>query len=280
MAGPSGRRYRASTAQGRAAGRRLRCSRPRLMGDPERRALVAMPAWASTGPRTRYPTTSRWSGQSIYRAVYSGALDCELPRHRKASVLLRRHGKRRCGKSFRERRGKVRIAHDILERPEEASSRRRIGDWEGDTVAGRQGWACLVTQVDRMSGFLVGGKAARKAHAEADEATEKALAGEPVRTITLDRGKEFSDAEGLQGALEAPLLLPPPPPLGAREQREHERAPQGLVPEGHEPRRRYRRRSPEGVRFTQPETAQAFGMEVPLGGLPSPVVALEVRIRH
>jgi IS30 family transposase len=44
-------------------------------------------------------------------------------------------------------------------------------------------------------------------HAEADEATEKALAGEPVRTITLDRGKEFSDAEGLQGALEAPVYF-------------------------------------------------------------------------
>ena len=74
-------------------------------------------------------------------------------------------------------------------------------------MAGREGGACLVTQVDRMSGFLIGGKAARKAHAEADEATEKALAGEPVRTITLDRGKEFSDAEGLQEALRAPACF-------------------------------------------------------------------------
>lgn len=60
----------------------------------------------------------------------------------------------------------MRIAHDISERPEEASSGSRTGDWEGDTVAGRQGGACLVTQVDRMSGYLVDGEAARKAHAE------------------------------------------------------------------------------------------------------------------
>ena len=79
------------------------------------------------------------SGESVYRAVHSGALDCELPGRRKASTLLRHHGKRRRGKGFWERRGKVRITHDISERPEEASSRRRIGDWEGDTVAGRQG---------------------------------------------------------------------------------------------------------------------------------------------
>ncbi|MBS6609795.1 MAG: hypothetical protein KH291_08380, partial [Collinsella sp.] len=33
-------------------------------------------------------------------------------------------------------------------------------------------------------------------------------------------------------------------------------------------------------RFTQPETTQASQVEVPLGGLPPPVVALALRIRH
>ncbi|MGN8821372.1 IS30 family transposase [Atopobiaceae bacterium HCP3S3_A4] len=132
---------------------------------------------------------------------------CELPGYRKASRLLRHHGKRRHGKGSQERRGKFPIAHDISERPEAASSRSRIGDWEGDTVAGRLGGACLVTQVDRMSGYLAGGKAARKAHAEVSEATEKALAGRAVHTVTLDRGKEFSDAEGLQEALGAPVCF-------------------------------------------------------------------------
>ena len=65
-----------------------------------------------------------------------------------------------------ERRGKVRMTHDISERPEEASSRSRTGGWEGDAVAGRQGGACPFAQAGRMSGYLVGGKAARKAHAE------------------------------------------------------------------------------------------------------------------
>ncbi|MEE0607141.1 MAG: helix-turn-helix domain-containing protein, partial [Collinsella sp.] len=38
--GPAGRRYRASTAQRKADRRRLRCRRPRLMDEPERRSLV------------------------------------------------------------------------------------------------------------------------------------------------------------------------------------------------------------------------------------------------
>jgi hypothetical protein len=166
--GPSGRVYRASTSQGHADERRLRCRRPRLMDDPERRALVVglmrdehwSPEQISGRIAMERPDLAV-SRESIYRAARSGALARELPGHRKASVPLGRHGKRRRGKGFRGRRGKVRITHDISERPEEASSRRRIGDWEGDTVAGRRG-ARLVTQVDRMSGFLVGGKAARR----------------------------------------------------------------------------------------------------------------------
>ena len=47
----------------------------------------------------------------------------------------------------------------------------------------------------------------RKAHAEVNEATERALEGEAVHTVTLDRGKEFSDAEGLQEALGAPVYF-------------------------------------------------------------------------
>ena len=65
-----------------------------------------------------------------------------------------------------------------------------------------QGGTCLITQVDHLSGYLVGGKAAR-----VNEATKKALAGRVVLTVTLDRGKEFLDAEGLQEALGTPVYF-------------------------------------------------------------------------
>ena len=212
--GPAGRRYRAPAAQRKADRRRLACRRPRLMDDPERRSLVVRlmrdEHWSPKEISGRIPEERpdlAVSDSAICRAVEPGSLDCELPGHRKAARLPRHHGKRRHRKGSQERRGKVRIAHDISERPEEASSRSRTGDWEGDTAAGRQGGACLVTQAGRMNGCLVGGKAARKAHAEASEATERAPGGEAVHTVTPGRGKELSDAEGLQEALGAPACF-------------------------------------------------------------------------
>ena len=206
------------------------------------------------------------------------ALDCELSGRRKATRLLTRHGKCRHSKSGQKRRGKLRITHDISKRSEEAFGRSQIGDWEGDTVAGRQEGTCLITQVDRMSGYLVGGKAARTA---VNEATEKAFAGEVVLSVTLDRGKEFSDAKGAAGgAGDSRILLLSPPSLGEGDQRKHQRPSQGLVFEGQKPRRCRRQKGAGGVRFTQLKTAQAPGVEVSLGGLPSPVVALALRIRH
>ena len=41
--GPAGRRCRASAAQRKADRRRLRCRRPRLMDEPERRSLAVRP---------------------------------------------------------------------------------------------------------------------------------------------------------------------------------------------------------------------------------------------
>ena len=184
------------------------------MDEPERRSPIVRPMrdgrWPpeeTSGRISEERPDLAASDSAIYRAVGSGSPDCGLPGHKKAARPLRHHGKRRHGKGGQERGGKVRMTHGISERPEETSSRSRTGDWEGDTVAGRRGGACLVTQVDRMSGCLVGGKAAMKAHAEASGATERAPGGEAVHAAAPGRGKELSDAEGLQEALGAPACF-------------------------------------------------------------------------
>ena len=212
--GPAGRRYRASAAQRKAGRRRLRCRRPRPMDEPGRRSLAVRPMrdghWSPEEMSGRIPEERPGlavSDSAICRAVEPGSLDCGLPGRRKAARLLRHHGKRRHRKGSQERRGKVHTAHGISERPEEASSRSRTGDWEGDTAAGRQGGACPVTQAGRMGGCPAGGRAARKAHAEASEATERALEGEAVHAVAPGRGRELSDAEGLQEALGAPACF-------------------------------------------------------------------------
>jgi len=70
--------------------------------------------------------------------------------------------------------------------------------------------------VDHLSGYLASGKAARKTRTAVNEATKKALAGKAVLTVTLDRGKEFLDAEGLQETLGAPVYFCPPHHLWER----------------------------------------------------------------
>jgi IS30 family transposase len=104
--------HRASTARRKCERRRGRCRRQSLMGDPERRALVA----AKLGDE-------RWSPEQIegriseerpdlavsdtttYRAVWSGRLDCALPGRRKMSRMLRHRGKGRRRRGSQERRG-------------------------------------------------------------------------------------------------------------------------------------------------------------------------------
>ena len=59
-------------------------------------------------------------------------------------------------------------------------------------MAGVAGGACLVTLVDRKSGYLVGGKCARKASAQVNKVMIRALRRQPRHTVTPDRGKEFA----------------------------------------------------------------------------------------
>lgn len=87
----------------------------------------------------------------------------------------------------------------------------RRGHWEGDTVAGKTGKACLVTLVDRKTRFLVGGKSSAKRAADVNEVMLIALEGHPVKSITPDRGKEFAKHAEVTEALEGVKFYFPPP---------------------------------------------------------------------
>ena len=206
--------YRASTAQRKYERRRGRRHRQSLMSDPERRALVA----AKLGDE-------RWSPEQIEgriseerpglaagetttcRAVWSGRPGCALPGHRRMSRMLHHRGKGRRRRGSQERRGRIATAHELSERPPEASARTRPGDWEGDTVLGRAGGACLVTRVDGATGCLAGGLAPRKGKDEVADVVERSLADVPTRTLALDRGREFARARQIQERLGTPVCL-------------------------------------------------------------------------
>ena len=134
------------------------------------------------------------SYNTIYRGIYEGLFDEPGLSHgnRGAIRKLRHKGKSRHTKNYEERRGKIVISNLITERPQIANDRGRIGDWEADTVLGQTGKACLVTLTDRKSRYLLCKKISKKNSTEVKNAMVALLKEQPLKSITPDRGKEFS----------------------------------------------------------------------------------------
>jgi len=88
---------------------------------------------------------------------------------------------------------------DIDERPEAANNRERIGDWEADTIIGKEHKGAIVTLDDRVSKLRLAAPLDGKRAKGVTEAIVKLL--EPIKelvhTITFDNGKEFSYHESI-----------------------------------------------------------------------------------
>ena len=114
---------------------------------------------------------------------------------------------RRANKPFRKRyggydsRGRLAGKRPIDDRPPGAAHRSRLGHWEGDTVLGdSQGGACILTLVERKSGFTAIGPLARRTGAAVNARLRLLIAAQPraVRTITVDNGTEFHSYKALE----------------------------------------------------------------------------------
>ncbi len=107
--------------------------------------------------------------------------------------LRRQHRRRRPRGSGRRRGGGIPGRVGIEERPAIVETRRRVGDWEGDTVAGKSGR--LVTVVDRKSRYVVIAKVADKRAASVNRGGIRAMKKLPAalcQTLTFDNGTEFA----------------------------------------------------------------------------------------
>ena len=82
----------------------------------------------------------------------------------------------------------------IEERPAEIEQRRDVGHWEIDTVMGAS-WEkpCVVTLVERATGYLMIGKLPNRTTKELNRRVIKLIKGAPApcTTITSDNGTEF-----------------------------------------------------------------------------------------
>jgi IS30 family transposase len=112
---------------------------------------------------------------------------------------------RHAGKKRRKRygsydsRGRLAGKRRIEERPQAVETREDVGHWEIDTVLG-PGRPCIVTLVERATGFLMIGKLQSRTAAELNRVTRRLITSSPlpVETITADNGTEFHGYKTLE----------------------------------------------------------------------------------
>ncbi|PPD42685.1 MAG: IS30 family transposase [Methylobacter sp.] len=147
------------------------------------------------------------SHERIYQHVWADKLEGgQLYKH------LRHSGKKRKRYGSKDKRGQIRNRISIDDRPDIVNEKTRLGDWEIDTVIGKNHQGALVTIVDRVSKFTLIKKVTSKQADVVAEATITLL--QPYRdkttTITADNGKEFAGHEKIKAALDADIYFAHP----------------------------------------------------------------------
>lgn len=90
-------------------------------------------------------------------------------------------------------RGRLADKRHISERPNSVEDRQEVGHWEIDTVIGHTTKDCIVTLVERATGYLLIGKLPDRTTSSLNKATIRLIRTSPlpVKTITADNGTEF-----------------------------------------------------------------------------------------
>jgi IS30 family transposase len=126
--------------------------------------------------------------------------------------LRQRLKKRRKRYGSNDSRGKLPGKRLIDQRPKIVDSRTTIGHWEIDTVIGRGSKACLLTMVERKTGYLLMGKLSARTTAEVNRMVVELIKRHPgrVKTITADNGTEFHGHEAVEAETGVPFYFAHP----------------------------------------------------------------------
>lgn len=142
--------------------------------------------------------------QYIYAQIHRDGWGYLKPGKEDLRIYLRRKRKRRQKKGLRKSQRVFKsLGASIDLRPKIVEKRKRIGDWEGDSVESKDHKPGINTLVDRKSGYVFITKLSAKtseAAVNAVAARMNALPKKTRRTLTLDNGPENSDWQSLEAA--------------------------------------------------------------------------------
>jgi len=193
--------YRPSIAVERTNGRRSRWRKKSQFRPNDWRQVLELlhQDWSleQISGHLRAQRTLSISHETIYRHV---------KRDRRRGGLLYQHlrfWKKKWRKLYRSRdsRGRLPGKRMIHQRPAAIETRKQIGHWEIDTVMGRYGTKpCIVTLVERKTGYLVIGKLEARTKDEANRRILQLInrCSDRFETITADNGTEFHGYEDIE----------------------------------------------------------------------------------
>lgn len=138
------------------------------------------------------------SHETIYQYIWADkANGGDLHAHLRQALKQRRKRHK-----SHDSRGRLANKRHISERPASVETRKYRGHWEIDTVMGKGSKDCIVTLVERKSGFVLIGKLPDRSAASVNAKTISLINRSPAsfKTITADNGTEFHQYSKIEEA--------------------------------------------------------------------------------
>ena len=187
--------YRAEKAHSYAVARRRRCRR-RARFSATHMACVARLLRRRWSPEQvagvlKKRGTLNISHETIYRRIrWDKRAGGDLWRYTR---IISKFGRKRY-RSI-DSRGVLPGKRSIAERPSEVAQRQQLGHWEADTVMGSDMRHCVLTLVERKTGYVIIKKLPARNKLAVTRAATRAIRGHcrNFKTLTLDNGTEFHD---------------------------------------------------------------------------------------
>jgi IS30 family transposase len=202
------RGYRPKQAQALAIARLSRRVKPRIASQTWQQVTQLLgQQWSPAQISGRlqlegHPTVSH---ERIYQYIYA---DKRAGGTLHLNLRLQKQRRKRYG-SY-SRRGQLPKRRSIDERPKIVDRKARRGDWEADTIIGRNHQAAIVSLVDRKSKLVRLAKVARNTAKLVGRVIITQLQPLPVKTITSDNGREFAQHQAVAARLSADFYFAHP----------------------------------------------------------------------
>jgi len=137
--------------------------------------------------RLEFPDNAKM--RVAHSTIYRWLKKEQLPRAKEVRKRLRHYTN-----PYGDGRGKLRDVRELKDRPKEVQRRERYGDWEIDTVVSKDWGKCLLTLCERKSQYCGIVLLCERTTKEVLAALVRFFDGHkhPLKSLTSDRGKEFS----------------------------------------------------------------------------------------